>query len=493
MPPAHLALHPDRRQSGRVLPFLLVIITFAGLGSLGAWFMLRKSGEGAVPRFPGANVIFISIDTLRRDALGVYSGDPALSPHIDKLAKECVIFDDAIAAANNTGPSHASMFTGVSTAVHGVLNTKTKKVQAIPTSLQTLAERLKTSGYATFARMDGGYMSAALGFDRGFEDFKSVYSGLEKKAGEAMKWFDNISTNSISNKKSAFCFLHTYEAHSPYLSSPRNIDNVLKPYKNSLVAKRMMEIAHGEMQLYEGQELLFRDWKNKFKPEDFAALKGLYRECVRMADASVNSFIEGLRKSNILDKSILIITSDHGEEFGEHGGTQHEEVWEELLRVPLLIRLPGAALAGTHVPHAFSGIDLMPTLLDLLGMERPTHIEGRSHLSHFSGGPNLNQIAFAHHTIQDALVGDVARASNWKLYEIADRPRGKRIFNLTGDQAERQNLVNSNPPEAQPLSDALKMHRAVRKAMGEYYDSGRTSGELDGKLLDDLRGLGYLK
>lgn len=468
----------------------LLALLLLGLAALAWWFFHGRRGNDGVPRFPGAHLILISVDTLRRDAVGIYSGRPQASPALDKLAREGIVFGDAVAASNNTGPSHASMLTGMSAAVHGVLNAKATPPRLIPSTLPTMAERLQEAGYATVGRADSGYVTSVFGFQRGFDDFKSEYTGLFRKLPETLAFFEKHAA-----AKPIFAFLHTYEVHSPYLSVPQRAAGAMKGFEGTEVARRVNSLVEDRVadRLSEGQKRLFDNWKAKFTTRDFEALKALYAECVKTADSRIGAFVEDLRRRGILDQCILVVTSDHGEEFGEHGSVQHEECWEELLRVPLIVRLPGGALAGTRVRAPISGVDLMPTLLDLLGLPLPTRIEGRSAVPAILRETVLDPITYSHHTSQDMMIGAVARTPEWKVYDFDNRPQWARAFHLVKDPTERDNLSKAPPSEAQELLRTLKARRDVWRAMGALHDSGRSTGVMDQELLDQLDSLGYTR
>ena len=233
-------------------------------------------------------------------------------------------------------------------------------------------------------------------------------------------------------------------------------------------------------------------WETKFTDDDIKVLRALYAECVSNVDRRIGEFVGNLNRKGLLDHAILVITSDHGEEFYEHHGVQHEECWEELLRVPLLVRLPGAALAGSHVAQPVSGVDLLPTLLDLLGLPAPDFIEGHSKAAAMTN-PREGRDHLSQHTIQDFLRGDVARTQDWKVYDFGNRVNLQRVFHLAADAAEANNLAKEPPSDAMRLLVDLKARRAVWEAMQKYYGSGDASGALDEDALRDLRNLGYTR
>jgi arylsulfatase A-like enzyme len=473
------------RIRGRAL--LWSVLTLCAAGAVALFLLWERHASESVPRFPGASLIFISIDTLRRDAVSVYNGKRESTPHLDDIAKECVVFDDAIAASNNTGPSHASMFTGVSAAVHGVLNTQKKAPQLIPRTLPTIAERLKERGYKTFARADGGYLASFLGFNRGFDSFDSTYNGLTRKIPAFLAWLDELK-----NREPFFAFLHTYEVHSPYISNRQRFEAALRGFEETEVARRVRMIANSADWLETGNSL-FTDWRRSFTSDDFRALHSLYAACVEMMDANIGLLYNELKSRGVLDRAMVVFVSDHGEQFGEHGDVQHEEAYDELLRVPLLVRLPGAAMGGTVVKRSFSAIHLMPTLLDWLGLPAPTMIEGKSQLEFLNVPATGDEAVFAHRTCQDMFLGDVARTQRWKIFDFEGHPLGKRIFHLEVDPGEKENLAASAPAGAKHLEELLDIEHSVWKALSEKYDAGRASGETEKSTFDQLKGLGYVR
>ncbi len=485
---ASVATEPatPRARAGRALH--LVGAIFVVIAASGAALQVRRAAAPILD----THVVLVSIDTLRRDALGCYGSERAQTPAFDALARESVVFDQAVAAANFTAPSHATMLTGVSPAVHGVLNTVRSAPKQIPLGLPTLAERFRVVGYRTAADTGRGYVSEAFGFQRGFETFRAEFTGLAPKIDRALAWFDGLEPGRFG-----LYFLHTYETHAPYLPPREELDEILEPFAGTIVAPRIralataakdqvVNIGHGA--LFEGSE--------DFTPPDVRCLEALYAATVRSVDRHLGRLVEGLRSRGLLERTLFIVTSDHGEEFRDHGDFQHESAFDEVLRVPLLMRFPGAAHAGLRIGASFPSVHLVPTLLDLLGLPAAHGIEGRSQAEAIRARhPDFDgPLAFAFQYEGEQLVRYAVRSPRWKrLHWQGDRKRPDTGYDLANDPDERHPMLDPKTPELDELLRELGVARNVWEAMAEPLRKGILEGEIDAELLEQLDRLGYIR
>jgi arylsulfatase A-like enzyme len=307
------------------------------------------AAPGGSLRRPPFNVVLVSIDTLRADRLGCYGG-PATRV-LDRIASEGALFEVATGAAPSTRPSHATMMTGVYPCVHHL---GVAPGDELPAGLPTLAQMLRAHGWVTAAITEGGYLDTA--FARGFGTYRVDAAGtLEQPAGrvedvvaDARGWLAPHADEPF------FLFVHTYQPHFPYTPPA--------PYR-SPPAPTDRRIAHNptvppaeyqayDPDLYDG-EVRYTD--DALEPL-FAAIRGLGRE------------------------TLVVVTSDHGEAFGEHGHFLHgEELYEEDLLVPFLWWDPVRIPPGRRISRLVTGpVDIVPTVLDLAGIERPAWLNGRS-------------------------------------------------------------------------------------------------------------------
>lgn len=377
----------------------------------GAWIWVEHERDRTALRFPGAHLLLVSIDTLRADALGCYGSGLALTPSFDALAGEGVAFLQATAASNHTAPSHATMLTGYSPDVHGVVNTTRSSPRALPVSIPTLAERLGAAGWRTAADTDGGYMHRAFGLGRGFDRYDYDATGMAAKVDRCLAYFDGLPPGARG-----FFFLHTYDTHGPYRVSAQEAEAIFERYPDSVIPDRYRALlkASGDEIGAATSRLLAST--TRFRQADVWCLRELYQATIRNVDRELGRLVAGLRSRGLLDRMVVVATSDHGEEFADHGGYQHESIHDEVMRVPLIVRFPGAALAGTALATSFGAVHLTPTILETLGLAAQG-MEGRSQRLGIAAGAvdDSARVAFAAHMDGERIEGHAARTPAAKV------------------------------------------------------------------------------
>ncbi len=338
----------------------------------------RSAPAGGAPR----HVLLLVIDTLRRDALSCY-GDSAAAPtpHIDALARRAIRFRDPLSPAPWTVPAVASLMTGLSPVAHQALHAGDR----LPDAVSTLAERFRDAGYRTIAVGSNPMLLPAVNLRQGFERYdwypRSRHDG--RSLGAALlrlllgtRFAPDLSTDQLTTRcldwyrrhrdEATFVWVHCFDPHIPYLPPPG-----FGPAGPPPPALRGRE-AHGLVQRvrtgYAGRTARERAW-----------LRDQYRGEVRYVDASVGRLLEGLRELGIFEDMLLVLTSDHGEEFWEHESFEHgHTLYRELLEVPLLIKPPGWT-RGRVVTGSASLEDVAPTLLEATGLDlEPEAFTGRS-------------------------------------------------------------------------------------------------------------------
>jgi len=305
-----------------------------------------------VPRreSPRPNLVVISLDTLRAKSLGSYGHGRDTAPFLDRIAREGTLFETAIAPATVTGPSHMSLFTGVYPPRHGMLTGMEPRAAGI----DTLAQLLRAAGYHTAAFTENGYIIADLGFTDGFSTYheNTGQGGISRPAeGEVRLTFAQAERWLRENRRFPFfLFVHTYKVHFPY-NPP------------------------------EGYRTLFENDGLPGQPERPNLRRWFtdYDREIRFVDDELKRLFAAIPADGRTGSTIVVILSDHGEEFGEHGGWQHgSTVFEELLRVPLIFWAPGRIAAGRRHATQVSLIDVAPTLLELAGIPLPPTMQGTS-------------------------------------------------------------------------------------------------------------------
>jgi len=350
-------------------------------------FQLGKSGLGVMPDqgqdAPGEasaarpNVILIVVDTLRADQTGPYGGRDAqgsLTPALDAFAKESLLFENFHSNASWTRPAVTSILTGQRPSRHGV----TQKVDPLPAEGPHLADAFASAGYATSASVTNVNLAPDFGFERGFSAYRyhaplrpfsatgaavrlsviNIARLLSERVGGAMKassYYAEASTITGDALELAaqmkdgpyFLWVHYMDPHDPYLKQPAD-------------GSGLARVRTPNPELSQAEEAL-----------------ALYQGEVRVWDQGFGQLIDGLRKLGHLEKSVVVLTADHGEEFGEHGGFWHgQTLFEELTHIPLLVRLPGAARGGERLASLGSQVDILPSLLSLAALELPAGVDG---------------------------------------------------------------------------------------------------------------------
>jgi arylsulfatase A-like enzyme len=321
-----------------------------------------RSGAPAAEAAPATRgVVLISIDALRADALGAYGATRPTTPFLDRLARRAVVFENAFCQIPSTLPSHLSMFTGLYPTQHGVLPPSGVLSAAIP----TLPELLRAGGVRTFGHSEGGYVQGGYGFARGFEEWTdtpwAADTDVERTFRRGLE-----SLSKVAPGERFFLFLHTYTVHDPFAPPPGYAERFWSgpPPAGAFPASgsELAAFNRGERAAVAGAAGWYR---------------ALYDAGVRYLDDVLADFFAELERSGLAQETTVVFTSDHGEEFLEHGRFVHTQLYPECLRVPLVIVHP-ALRAPRRVRALAQTVDLAPTVLDLSGAEVPAGLAGRS-------------------------------------------------------------------------------------------------------------------
>ena len=390
------------------------------------------------------NVILVSIDTLRPDHLGCYGYSRPTSPNIDGFVPETAFFSTVVAQAPSTAPSHASMFTSHLPSRHGALVTKK---QGISPKVATLAEILKERGLITGSFNGGGQLGKVFGFSRGFDEHKA-YAGvnygdeiLAVRIEEAIRWLNR------NKGRQFFLFLHTYEVHAPYAPSDEFAAYFAADYKGQL-PKRI------------DQKLINRINKGKLKlsKDDRDQMVNLYDSEIRQMDSGFSRLIAYLKAQGLYDSSMIILTSDHGEEFGERGrmGVHSYTLYDELLRVPLMIKFPHGHFAGSRIDAQVRSIDIAPTILDVLGRPVPRSFEGQTLIDALAGRP-FAEFALSQKDSKALKISTSVRSKRWKTHKA-------RLFDMEKDAGETRDVKEQEPAVFE------KLQKIRREVIQDYVD-----------------------
>jgi len=460
------------------------------------------TSQDASQRQPGYNLVLISLDTLRADHLGCYgySRKEPMSPNIDLLASSSALFKKAYAPAPFTLPSHASLFTGLYSSAHGV---ETKYSGGIPSSLNLLAEYLRGDGFITASYNGGCYVSHHFGFHWGYDNFcvvdplgdkymdgylmhkpQVLSDGSTGSLDRTFSWIE-----SMRNQK-FYLFLHTFMVHD--YQPPRRLAEEfsqngpasLKPGRETLV----------KIQKYFGKNGTLTDDQRQY-------LINMYDGSIRAADEMVGALISHLKQLGIDKNTIIIITSDHGEEFLDHGRLYHRRtLYNELIHVPLIIYIPGET-KGIVLDDAVSLVDVTPTILDIMQIDsNGTEFNGRSLKPLIKGKRMRSEVIYSEVNVPEITNRQCIIEKGWKYIKgSVDRslrfpaPAPVQIFNLDVDPHEKQDRSDSGFNKEDRLKKVLnEMEKRlinIRKKMNIKREHG---APLNKELLEKLKQQGYI-
>lgn len=315
---------------------------------------------------PRPNVVLIVLDTFRADAVGATGAQGSLTPNIDRLGREGVVFRNAFAPAPWTVPSHGSLFTGRYPSQHGAMHGR----YALAPTEKTLAEILLEQGYATAGFTCNAWLHRQSGFRQGFETYEEAYKlpdQSDKGSAAATELASQWLRSREDDPRPFLLFVNYLDAHLPYQPPPE-----VQPRVGLEPVERRFTLEQAEQIILEQRDLTAAERDS---------IRTLYLAGVTYVDDHVGRLVDVLREIDQLDRSLLILVSDHGELLGEHRMSGHEfALYEELLRIPFLARYPARIPRGTVVTTPASPIDVVPTVQHLLGLETPPSIAGRSFL-----------------------------------------------------------------------------------------------------------------
>ncbi|MDG2049804.1 MAG: sulfatase, partial [Myxococcota bacterium] len=374
--------------------FVILCLSACGFGTSENSSLIDTGGgesATAVPTEPNL-IILISIDTLRADHLGSYGYKKLTSPEIDQLAEGGVVFLDVSSTSPWTLPAHASMLTGLYPLRHQVINSYGR----LPSNIPTLAKTLKESGWQSAAAVGSSWLlKENYGITRDFDRFLFLQTPVDQRlpsksiTDKAINWITDRGEDPL------FLFLHYYDVHSDYVSLKQFENLFLAPYDGEAdgstwqiriasFPEEFVELCRDEFdsdkcRIGGGESAYYLDASAEipeFGQADIDHLKQRYDAGIRQLDSELARLFNFLEANDILESSLIALTSDHGEEFFEHGRFYHAiTTYQETLRVPLIVRGPGVP-AGLTIDAPISLVDLLPTLLRLAGVSAPIITDG---------------------------------------------------------------------------------------------------------------------
>ncbi|RLE25269.1 MAG: hypothetical protein DRJ65_08205 [Acidobacteria bacterium] len=413
------------------------------------------------------NVVIYLVDALRADHLGVYGYARATSPRIDAFAEQALVFDQAWANSSWTRPAVASILTGLRPEVHRT----NRRDDVLPNEITTLPELLRAEGYQTAAIVANPNISAIFGFDRGFDEF----SLLEDQKSRSVDIHEAASlwlSREREELKPFFLYLHTVDPHLPY-DPPEE-------------ERRIFAAGVERRDLGSTSVVGTLQARHLIDEADYVDdLIDLYDGEIAANDRQFGRLLDVIDDLGLSDRTIIIFLADHGEEFFDHGGWIHgTSLYSEVLRIPLIIKVPGRQADGrTAMP--VQQADLMPTILGLLGMPAPSNLQGRNIVAGTSTRGNLLG-AFLD---LDGAWGRSVIDDGW--HAIQHGRHGHmglpEIYRLESDPAEKENLARTL--SARPAVMLGNDRDQIRDEEDQYQTS---DAEVDAETRKQLQALGYL-
>jgi arylsulfatase A-like enzyme len=402
---------------------------------------------------PQPHVILVVVDTLRADALGCYGHEAAHTPALDAFAAESVQFTDAVSSSGWTLPSVGSLLTGVWPSLHKATG-KVSLLRPISPDIPTAAELLVDEGYRTLGFANAAYLSPLLGLDRGFEvfDHQHAYNQDVRRADQTVN--DAIAALDKSDEdKPLFLLTHLFDSHLDYDPLPEDLARATEGLSGPappLSLRGCKELAQDEPPSEELQ----------------AWVRAVYDAEVAAIDRAFARLRAALEERGIWDDAVVILTSDHGEEFWEHGDFEHgHTLFNELIHVPLIVKAPrGAQVEPRVVDAQVRVLDTLPTIFELCELEQPTSFSGRSYLSLMRGDSEEERAAFSEATLYGP--EELSwRTERWHLILDLDkkRERPEILIDREGDPAAD---VSSLYPEV-TVELRSELETFVRKMQSE--------------------------
>jgi arylsulfatase A-like enzyme len=438
------------------------------------------------------NIVLVSLDTTRADHLGVYGYAKPTSPKLDAFAERAVVYERAYSTSSWTLPTHASIFTGLLPMQHGAQSDPASEnrslsygVRPLAESFTTLGELLRDAGYRTGAVVGGPALRRELGIAQGFEYYDDELTSLRDRVHGRRA--DQVSAAAIAMLEEFgagpfFLFVNFFDPHAPY-DPPAPFDRGLgkpdeKDHKQRLIGRLIAGDAPEPVARFSEDQ---QEW--------IAGMLEAYDAEIRYMDHHLGKLLDAIAAAPRGDETLVVITSDHGESFGEHFYLSHgAHLYEDNVRVPLLLRFPGAA-EGERVAEQVQTHQLFPTLLGAAGLALPEGVDVRG--LEATGGDvllevrrsDLNVKFFGEFFDRDQLAIQV-----WP-YKLVLRTTGEReLFDLASDPAELDDLSEREPERVAELLARLRAEMAKRPPAYSEGDRPALRPETE----EALRALGYI-
>ena len=487
--------------SGRIPRTLLAVSVFLILSQLALNFIRSYTRRNYDPEDP--NIVLVVFDTVKSSNLSCYGYGRNTTPGIDRIAEEGTVFDNAYCVAPWTVPNHASIFTGLYVAQHGA----TQENTFLDMGRATTAEILYNNGYETVAFINNVNLTALNGFDQGFESFHELWREEEEveflpdnqnapdDAGTfaavhgTKRWFDDRD----AGERPFFLFLNFMEAHIPY--------NPPDPFKYRFLDESAILTEH----ILKYDYIDYISGRYSMDETDFATAEALYDGGIAYMDSMLCNLIEHFEKKGVMENTLLIITSDHGEFFGEHDLVGHQfALYNTLLHIPLIIRFPSEINAGNRSEKRIQLIDLFSTMLDAAGYSPPIEVPGTSifedtehenlYAEYYKPSRYLREFKRRKLKFDHSFLDRRIKSLQSRKYKFIHSSLGNHeLFNLRDDPGETLNLVDIEPAVAAGMEEELNLWFNSIRGDAPHTLTSTRDRKYDKEMEEALRSIGYVQ
>ncbi|MBM3975411.1 MAG: sulfatase [Planctomycetes bacterium] len=427
---------------------------------------------------PARNVVLIVVDTLRADQTSLHGYARDTTPFLAEWAqRDGQVFERALSTAPWTKPSIASMLSGLMPQQHQL----TLHMQKLPSDGPNVAEAFRSRGFQTAAIQSNHLLAHEFGYNRGFDAYvdgvDTTLATHDRSTGPAVNAAAFAWLDARDRSKPFFLYVHHYEPHHNYL---RDGSSWFPGYRGPLTGAESMDELYGLV--------------SKMSPDDIEFLRARYDAEIRYQDDLLRELVAGLRERGLLEDTAVVLTSDHGEEFAEHGDLSHQyKLYEELVHVPLLVVRPGERRRGARIAGVVSLVDLPRTLLDLCG-QYAARFPGRSLVGLLEGIAEEPRACGGHaSTIPPGTNALYEREmfvdGRWKLV-LNRKPGTRELYDLVVDPREQSDLSTAQPDQLERMQRGFEAWKVAAEAgrLGALPANIQLTPELE----ERMRKLGYL-
>lgn len=484
----------------------LAFKTKAEEGVVGLWANPLLTNDAPKPR---PNVLVYMIDTLRADRTSLYGHERDTTPFLKRLGSQGVVFEDCHVQSTWTKPSVASLMTSLYSVTHGIY----QETDRIPAGATTLAEQMRQAGYVTASMVSNPFAGRTTGLDRGF-DYVSEFPAVQRYNSESQRATDSEALNGLllpwleqHHDEPFFLYAHSTDPHAPF-RPPAAFEAAFANAKETPQFDSDYHNMAGIRDL--GGPIFSREESSKrgLDPKDYIR-RALDRYDGEVAhnDKSIEILVDKLKELGVLDNTLIVVVSDHGEEFMEHGWTGHgSTLYQEQTHGVFLMWNPRLLPAPRRVSEPVQLIDLMPTILDLLGIPVQGVVQGQSIAPLALGqdfarkGPvmtsRIPQVATSPVPVPENLTRTVARLDpQWKLIFRSDAKRSGlneiELYDRKADPGDQHNVAEQNPRVVERFMPGIREWIEGQQQVSKMLGPGGQS-TLDAQTIERLRSLGYI-